>query len=490
MTGSRLDFGLARYNADGSLDQTFGTGGVTITPVGSYGAQVRAIGVQSDWKILVAGSYQASDVSNDLHVALVRYQPDGRLDPTFGAQGIATTTVGSEWDSVFALALRPNGGVLIGGGGIDVSGGSFGFAAGYQADGRLDPAFGTGGVVKLAHGALDEATGLAVQSNGKVLVGGFSIGTSEDFALARLNSDGTLDSSFGSGGVTQTPIGDQADARALALQPDGKIVLAGGSKSGSHWQMALARYNSDGSLDRGFGSGGTNTTRIGTGDASGTALRLQPDGKIVLGGWSSNIGGTHDARFALVRYLGTSPTTIAAAPEIVTFGSATTLSGTLTSPAAGSDVYLYAQTCGTSSETQAGSTRTGAGGAWTASLMPLAQTVYEADVADGSSSKVSVDVRPKVVLTKVGPHLFRARIQAAQSFADEIALVQLYLARTKRWVTIRKIVLRTIATRAGSVTSGTTFRSAVPRGRQVRLVFPQSQAGSCYLPGVSAPVGT
>jgi uncharacterized delta-60 repeat protein len=161
-------------------------------------------------------------------------------------------------------------------------------------------------MVTTAIGSDDEyAYELALQPDGKLVAAGASSnGSNFDFALARYNPDGSPDTSFNGSGMVTTAIGSGHDyASALALQPDGKLVAAGESASGSNFDFALARYNPDGSLDTSFNGSGKVTTAIGSGNDYGNALALQPDGKLVVAGWSFN--GTK-VDFALVRYLNSS----------------------------------------------------------------------------------------------------------------------------------------------------------------------------------------
>ncbi|MFN9880044.1 MAG: calcium-binding protein, partial [Planctomycetota bacterium] len=121
-----------------------------------------------------------------------------------------------------------------------------------------------------------------------------------DFALVRYNANGSLDTSFGTGGKVTTPVGTSWDeGRSVTVQPDGKIVVAGLARIGSTDDFALVRFNADGSLDTSFGTGGMVTTAIGTSAVSAFGLTIQPDGKIVVAGYAT-ISGTND--FALVRY--------------------------------------------------------------------------------------------------------------------------------------------------------------------------------------------
>jgi uncharacterized delta-60 repeat protein len=139
---------------------------------------------------------------------------------------------------------------------------------------------------------------VAIQRNGKIVIaGGASIGGRGTFAVARYNVDGTADQTFGTAGTVTTAIGARSDARALALQPDGRIVLAGSSNPGPSTRrlIALTRCDTDSTLDAGFGDAGVVTTAIGPTYDGANAVVLQPDGKIV-------VVGNSDGQFAWVRY--------------------------------------------------------------------------------------------------------------------------------------------------------------------------------------------
>src|SRR5438874_2685597 len=172
------------------------------------------------------------------------------------------------------------------------------------APGSLDATFGTGGKVTTSFSGSADMNALVVQPDGKLVAAGVVFnGVRWDFALARYNTDGSLDTTFGTGGKIVTAIGtDGTGASALVLQPDGKLVAAGATTSdGSTYDFTVVRYNTHGSLDPTFGTGGKVTTAVGTGDDVAFALALQPDGNLVAGGYAANAGT--DA-FALVRYLG------------------------------------------------------------------------------------------------------------------------------------------------------------------------------------------
>jgi uncharacterized delta-60 repeat protein len=303
--GSNYDFALVRYNTDGSLDATFGTGGIVTTPIGSAEDIAYALGIQSDGRIMAAGSSFNSG-SNKHDIALVRYNTDGSLDATFGAGGKVTTTIGSINDYAYALGIQSDGRIVAAGSSYNSGSNNYDFAlVRYNANGTLDTGFGTGGIVTTpvrSGNGNDYAHALSIQSDGRIVAAGSSDnGSKYDFALVRYNANGTLDTGFGTGGIVITPIGSGFDiAYALGIQPDGRIVAAGSSDNGSNFDFALVRYNANGTLDTGFSIGGIVTTPIGSSDDYAIALGIQSsDGKIVAAGYSYN-GSNFD--FALVRY--------------------------------------------------------------------------------------------------------------------------------------------------------------------------------------------
>jgi len=313
-------FALARYNATGGLDPAFGTGGLVTTDFGSTD-QAFAVALQGDGKIVTAGR-RGSDV------IVARYNADGTQDTLFGATntpGRVVTNFGAT-EQALAVVLQPDGKIVVAGRtNKPAPNGNFDFAlARYEAAGTLDLTFGTLGLVTTDFGgSVDRAFAMALQPDGKLVVVGDS---DANFALARYNSDGSLDGGFGAGGKVVTSFGGIDQASAVILQPDGKIVVAGQTDTGVSIDFALARYNSDGSLDGAFGSGGRVTTNFtGTSDDLGSAVALQSDGKIV-------VGGTSNDNFALARYT-------PAGVLDTTFGSA----GTVTTNLGGEDV-LHAMT--------------------------------------------------------------------------------------------------------------------------------------------------
>jgi len=352
-TGINFDFGLARYTSIGALDTTFGSAGTVTTAFGTGNDHAEALGIQTDGKIVVAG-YASNGANNDF--ALARYTPTGALDATFGSAGTVTTFFGSGEVRANALGIQSDGKIVAAGyswnsanyvftlaryltdGNLDtatfgsagtvttiISTDSFANALGIQADGKIvvggsssnginytfglarynsngtpDTTFGSSGITTTTIGTdYDTIYALGIQSDGKIVVAGSTYTANFDFVLARYNSNGTLDTTFGSNGITVTVIGMYSSARALRIQSDGKIVAAGYTSNGVNADFALARYNSNGALDATFGTASIVTTVLSSGDDYARALGIQSDGKIVAAGWSL-VGTNID--FALARY--------------------------------------------------------------------------------------------------------------------------------------------------------------------------------------------
>jgi len=304
------DFALARYNTNGSLDTTFGTGGIVLAPF--IGVQIAyAVAIQPDGKIVAAGTYYVG-FDYETNFALMRFNTNGSLDTSFGTGGVVITGFNSNnSDEAYAVAIQSDGKIVAAG--ISASGTSYDFAlARYNGDGSLDTSFGMGGQVTTDIGGNENAVNdVSIQSDGKIVAAGYNrIGNGNDynFALARYYTNGSLDNTFGMGGTVTTLVGESSFASAAAIQSNGKIVVAGYGRIGTNGVLTLARYNIDGSLDNPFGVGGKVLTPIGNGGNAGAGgVAIQPDGRIVAAGFSSN--GTN-ADFALVRYQGGSNTNI------------------------------------------------------------------------------------------------------------------------------------------------------------------------------------
>ena len=236
-------------------------------------------------------------------MALVRYNANGTPDTGFGAGGIVTTAVGSGYDYAHALVIKSDNKIVVAG--SSSNGSKYNFAlVGYNANGTLDTTFGTGGIVTTPVGSYwNSAYALGIQSDGKIVAAGYSVnGSNNNFALVRYTANGSLDTTFGTGGIVTTPIGSSDDkAYALGIQSSGKIVAAGGTFNGNNYNFALVRYNANGNLDTTFGKGGIVITAIGS-DNSASALVIQPDSKIVAAGYARPGGSSYGYDFALARY--------------------------------------------------------------------------------------------------------------------------------------------------------------------------------------------
>jgi uncharacterized delta-60 repeat protein len=286
------NFSLIRYNADGSLDTTFGGGDGWVTEPGTNKAF--GIALQLDGKILVGGGENFS---------LARFNTDGTLDTTFGnGTGKTVSGFGVTYDA-YDFAVVDGGKIVM----VGTNNGSNFITARFNADGSLDTSFGTAGRTTTDFfGSLDKAFALAVQSDGKLVVVGQARDGSTNYkwALARYTAEGALDTSFGTGGKITTDMGHNDDAAwALQILSNGQIVVAGrGGTASTGYDFGLARYNADGSLDTSFGGGGTGTTLLhfGAGGDQAYALKVLSDGKLFLAGRAQHSSNAMD--FGLARY--------------------------------------------------------------------------------------------------------------------------------------------------------------------------------------------
>jgi uncharacterized delta-60 repeat protein len=321
---------LVRYNTDGTLDNTFGTGGKVMASASSVADRANGVVIQPDGKIVVVGLL-------GLQGSAIRYNTDGSLDSTFGTGGITSglptgvggtgpagvalqadgkvvvVSVDSENSSLTRLntdgtversfhvilssahaspftrvVVQPDGKIVASGAGV----------ARVNPDGSFDVTFGTNGVVSQLFGnTFIDGKGLALQGDGKILASANLFGRPL-FSLARLNTNGTADTTFGTNGLVSTGgIGDTIVG--IVVQPDGRIVAAGSSGS----QIAVARYNPNGSLDTTYGTGGRVLTSVGSIDIPSGVI-VQPDSKIVVTSSSTVSSPSAHVVIAVVRYLG------------------------------------------------------------------------------------------------------------------------------------------------------------------------------------------
>jgi uncharacterized delta-60 repeat protein len=258
------------------------------------GDQANAVAVQPDGKIVVTGFATRNGIDSDL--AIVRYKTDGTPDPSFGTNGIVTTDLGTRSDDARALVLQPDGRIVVAGtAGDDIA------VARYTSGGQADPTFGNGGTRITDLGSEAVATGVAVTPDGRIAVAGYTLGAhvNRDFLLARYSADGNLDTAFGDHGAVRTDLGAGDDfAENLVVDPQGRIVLVGRTTSATILDIALVRYNADGTLDTGFDGDGIVTADFQGRGEFGQDLAIDSAGRIVAAGYTAN---GSDTEFALLR---------------------------------------------------------------------------------------------------------------------------------------------------------------------------------------------
>ena len=284
-------FAVARLSPRGSLDRSFGTGGKTIIDFGGD-ETATAIAVRPDGKIVVAGYTLKSDDTRDFAVA--QLNPNGVLDGSFGTGGKATVDLGGD-EAAYAVALQPDGKIVLAGYRSNGTNGEDLAVTRLTPDGVVDDSFGLiDGTANVNLFGDEQAYGVAVQPDGKIVAAGFtSNGASgSDFLVTRLNPDGLADDSFGTGSVATVDLGGDDVAYAMALQPDGDIVVGGATFPGTgRSEMAVARLLPDGQADDSFGTKGLATVDFGR-DAGAFSVGLQPDGDIAVAGGASNGSAT------------------------------------------------------------------------------------------------------------------------------------------------------------------------------------------------------
>jgi uncharacterized delta-60 repeat protein len=264
-------FAVVRYLPDGSLDSAFDGDGMAVTPIGERSGMASAVAIDGQGRIVVAGDDATA------RFALVRYLPDGSLDPAFGGDGIVTTGFTSGRDIAHAVVIQPDGRIVVAGqAGTRVP--RFAVAR-YRPDGSLDPSFGGGdGKAMTRMGIWGVASAVALQPDGRIVLAG-----SQGFGLVRYRRDGALDRSFGGDGrvmaATDTGLG-MAFAHALAIRSDGKLVVGG--FEATRFSLAIARFRPDGRIDRPFGDRGWTFTSVGPGDELAHGLVLRASGKVVV----------------------------------------------------------------------------------------------------------------------------------------------------------------------------------------------------------------
>jgi uncharacterized delta-60 repeat protein len=291
---SGTNFGVARYTSGGALDPSFGNGGTVVTSIGNGDDLANAVAIQPDGKIVVVGYVNTSGGRN---IAVVRYTAAGKLDTTFHKTGIVTRDIGGENDFATSVAIQSDGRILVAGG-TGTSGQTF-LVVRFNRTGGLDSNFGSGGISKISVPSSDSwANAIGLQTGGKIVVGGYAYnGSRITSALARVNANGSRDASFGSAGSVVTSFGQAIDViHAMMILGDGSIVVAGAADG----DVFVAHYTSSGAIDSSWGTGGSTTTDFGRLD-QGLADAVTNDGKVVVAGFSGD--QTHALHFAVARYI-------------------------------------------------------------------------------------------------------------------------------------------------------------------------------------------
>jgi len=277
---------LARYNTDGTLDTGFGFNGFVLISTGNAGDEGRAVAIQSDGKIVACG---VSGNGPFIEGVVVRYLADGSLDNTFGTNGVAY--IAPAHDVVPEdLLIQPDGKIVVAGTGYPTVEGDF-MVARLNADGTMDTNFGTAGITEVEIDGTDSGESVAIQSDGKIVVGGATDnGLVYSASVIRLTTTGGLDNTFDGDGKVLTANGFYIGAMSVAIQADGKILVGGETREFLQFEFFVMRFNTDGSFDANFNGSGSNTVNFGQ-DAYGTSLAVDPLGRIFLGGDQEGGGG-------------------------------------------------------------------------------------------------------------------------------------------------------------------------------------------------------
>jgi uncharacterized delta-60 repeat protein len=297
-SGINKAIAVIRYNADGSLDNTFDIDGKIITnfnDVGSYNDSGNSVAIQNDGKIVVVGSIDYGNTD----IAVLRINSNGSFDNTFDTDGKLRTAVNSFYDIGISVAIQSNNKIVL----VAKSNISDFAVIRINSNGILDNTFDNDWKVLIPLGSPDDEGGsLVIQSDGKIVIAGSVLKNTNDhdIGVTRLSTNGSLDGSFDNDGSVSTYIGSYEDfGNSIVIQSDGKIVATGISYNGTDFDIVVIRYNKDGSLDKTFDSDGIVTTPVGNSSDYGTSIAIQADGKIVVAGYSS--GGFH-TNITIIRY--------------------------------------------------------------------------------------------------------------------------------------------------------------------------------------------
>jgi uncharacterized delta-60 repeat protein len=289
---------VARYETDGDRDPTFSGDGKVWHDIGGDFAEANDVAIQRDGKIVIAGMRYSNSAQEDY--AVVRLTTTGGMDTTFSSDGKAFATFGEGQEGAQGVAIQPaDNKIVVGGWAMDDGDTDFALAR-FDRFGNLDPSFDGNGTLLTGFGLNDGASDVAITIGGKIVAAG---NHGYDFAVAQYTSSGAPDTTFDTDGKRSIPFG-RFGANGVAVQRDGRIVLVGESRVNRAPYLAdfaLARFMPSGQMDRSFSGDGMLTQGVSAGD-SGRAVAIQPDGKIVAAGWSHGGTSTDDAEFCVLRF--------------------------------------------------------------------------------------------------------------------------------------------------------------------------------------------
>ena len=302
--GTGMDFALARFAPNGTLDGGFGSGGKTFTALSTGLDTIHAMVVQDDGKIVVAGETDNESSGSNFAFGLARYTAAGLLDTSFGSGGKIISDLSTENDAAYGVAVQADGKIVAAGYSNNGDNDDVALVR-YHANGTLDATFGSGGKVLTnfrSDGSGSEyANAVAIQRDGKIVIAGSNI---YGMLVFRYRSDGTLDPSFGKGGKVLIDFDHRfAGANALALRPDGSMVVVGARYNDLDHDVATVSLKANGALDSGFGQGGKSIHSLGDGNDRAFGVAIQADGKVLVAGETETGAGTNDYAMAVMRFL-------------------------------------------------------------------------------------------------------------------------------------------------------------------------------------------
>ncbi|MBS1764357.1 MAG: T9SS type A sorting domain-containing protein [Bacteroidetes bacterium] len=285
--GTSNQFAVARYLSNGTLDSQFGTGGKTTISFGSGNSVARSIAVQPNGFIVVSGSYQTP---SQTYFAVARLNNNGMPDALFGSSGKVQTSIVPGFNTAYAMAIQPNDGkIILAGVSFDtLNNGDFALVR-YNPNGTIDPYFANGGKVRTSLGTTwDQINTIAIMpGSGKIVVGGR---TSNAYALARYDSSGFLDNSFGFNGISTYTLFSQSEIiNSLYIDNQQRIMVCGSTLIGGNMDAVFMRYLSDGNLDNTFGSNGISSFDLG---GIEVISAIAPQDEFIVGAGTASSGGT------------------------------------------------------------------------------------------------------------------------------------------------------------------------------------------------------